>query len=122
MVWYYQYEINQSSVITVPVFDQQTICFNGAKLPDALNDSEVYAAGGGTIILKKVKLPEVVKNRSVFVEVAQYSDGDAYDRTGSIFVIPMSKKQSFLDAIRDLKQVPSFQSEGQAYPDFDSGL
>ncbi len=112
----YQYEINQSSVITVPVFDQQTICFNGAKLPDALNDGEVYAAGGGTIILKKVKLPEVVKNRSVFVEVAQYSDGDAYDRTGSIFVIPMSKKQSFLDAIRDLKQVPSFQSEGQAYP------
>lgn len=112
----YQYEINQSSVITVPVFDQQTICFNGAKLPDALNDGEVYAAGGGTIILKKVKLPEVVKNRSVFVEVAQYSDGDAYDRTGSIFVIPMSKKQSFLDAIRDLKQVPSFHSEGQAYP------
>lgn len=29
----YQYTINQSGVITIPVFDQQSICFNNAKLP-----------------------------------------------------------------------------------------
>ena len=96
----YQYTINQSGVITIPVFDQQTICFNNAKLPDTLEDGITYSAGGGTLILKKVKLPESAKNRSIFVEVAQYSDGDAYDRTGSVFVIPTDKKQSFLDAIR----------------------
>lgn len=63
-----------------------------------------------------MKLPESAKNRSIFVEVAQYSDGDAYDRTGSVFVIPTDKKQSFLDAIRNLKSVPSFQAKDGNYP------
>ena len=52
----YSYAINQSGVISVPVFDQQTICFNGAKLPETLEEGKVYAAAGGTIVLKKVKL------------------------------------------------------------------
>ena len=81
----YQYTINQSGVITIPVFDQQSICFNNAKLPEVLEDGVQYSAGGGTILLKKVKLPDYVKNRTVFAEVVQYSDGDAYDRTGSVF-------------------------------------
>lgn len=111
----YQYTINQSGVITIPVFDQQTICFNGAKLPDTLEDGVQYSAGGGSIILKKVKLPDYVKNRLIFAEVAQYSDGDAYDRTGSIFLIPTDKQQSFLDAIRSLNSVPAFRSEDTDY-------
>ena len=111
----YQYAINQSGVITIPIFDQQTICFNGAKLPETLENDVIYSAGGGAIILKKVKLPENVKHRSIFVEAVQYSDGDAYDRTGSIFVIPTDKKQSFIDAIRDLKSVPSFTAGNDQY-------
>lgn len=111
----YQYTLNHSNVITIPVFDQQTVCFNGAKLPEQLEEGVVYNAGGGSIILKKVKLPDYVKNRSIFVEVAQYSDGDAYDRTGSVFFIPTGKEQSFLNALRDLKSVPSFRSEETDY-------
>ena len=111
----YQYAINQSGVITIPVFDQLTICFNGAKLPETLEDNVIYSAGGGAVILKKVKLPENVRGKSIFAEVVQYSDGDAYDRTGSIFVIPTDKKQSFLDAIRNLKSVPSFTSGTDTY-------
>lgn len=111
----YQYTLNQSGVITIPVFNEQTICFNGAKLPDQLNDNECYSAAGGTVILKKVKLPEYVANRTVFVEVSQYSDGDAYDRTGSVFLIPTDKKQSFLDALRNLNSVPSFRSDSTDY-------
>lgn len=111
----YQYTINQSGVITIPVFDQQSICFNGAKLPETLEEGVQYSAGGGTIILKKVKLPDYIKNRDVFAEVVQYSDGDAYDRTGSIFMIPIEKAQSFLDAMRNLDSVPAFSSEGTDY-------
>ncbi|MCS3141046.1 hypothetical protein NXY40_03225 [Phocaeicola vulgatus] len=33
----YQYTINQSGVITIPVFDQQSICFNNGKLPVVLD-------------------------------------------------------------------------------------
>lgn len=106
----YQYTINQSGVITVPIFDQQPIRFDNAKLPEQLNDSEIYEAAGGTVILKKVKLPKPSKDRSIFAEVVQYSAGDAYDRTGSVFIIPTDKKQSFIDALRDLNSVPSFHS------------
>lgn len=111
----FQYAINQSGVITVPVFDQQRINFDGAKLPATLADGEIYNCGGGTVILRKVKLPAKVDDRQVFAEVVQYSDGDAYDRTGSVFMIPTDKKQSFVDAIRDLNSVPAFTADGTDY-------
>ena len=106
----FNYTIKQSVVTTVNVFDQETICFKKAQLPEQLESDKVYAAAGGTIILKKVKLPEVIKGRCIFAEVVQYSDGDAYDRTGSIFTIPVGKEKSFLDMLRNLKSVPSFHS------------
>lgn len=84
-------------------------------MPEVLKEGVQYSAGGGTILLKKVKLPDYVKNRTVFAEVVQYSDGDAYDRIGSVFLIPESKRLSFLDAMRDLKKVPSFHSENMDY-------
>ena len=112
----YSYAINQSGVIVVPVFDQQTICFNNAKLPDGkLEAGKTYMAAGGTVILKKVQLPDSINDRQVFVEAVQYSDGDAYDRTGSIFMIPTGKAQSFIDALRDLNSVPSFHSGDTDY-------
>lgn len=106
----YSYAINQSGVINVPVFDQDAIKFDGAKLAEDLKDGEIYRAAGGTVILKKVSLPEDIADRSVFLEVVQYSKGDAYDRTGSIFIIPEDRKQSFVDALHNLKSVPSFHS------------
>lgn len=113
----YLYAINQSGVITVPVFDHARINFSGAAIPDQLADGEVYNVGGGTIVIKKVTLPDTAATagRYIFAEVEQYSEGDAYDRTGSIFVIPTDKKQSFVDALRDLKSVPAFVSDSVAY-------
>jgi hypothetical protein len=111
----YQYRINQSGVITVSVFDQQPIRFDGSSLSDNLSDNVCYSAGGGTIIMKKVKLPDNVADRDVFAELVQYSAGDAYDRTGSVFMIPTDKAQSFIDAMRDLNSVPSFKSGDTDY-------
>ena len=111
----YQYKINHSNVITIPVFEEENVCFNGAKFPEKLEGAVSYSVGGGTILMKKVKLPEYVKDRSIFVELIQWSDGDAYDRTGSVFVIPTDKKQSFLDAMKDLKSVPHFTSGNENY-------
>lgn len=107
----YLYEINNANVITVNVFDQDRISFTGAKLPEGeLKSNTLYQAGGGTIIMKKVKLPDYTADRSIYCEVIQYSDGDAYDRTGSVFVVPTDKEQSFLDAMRDLDKTPSFRA------------
>lgn len=107
----YLYEINNANVITVNVFDQDRISFTGAKLPEGeLKSNTLYQAGGGTIIMKKVKLPDYTADRSIYCEVIQYSDGDAYDRTGSVFVVPTDKEQSFLDAMRDLDKTPFFRA------------
>ncbi len=112
----YRHTLNHSNVITVPVFKEDAVNFTGAKAPENYEDGVVYRVGGGSIILKKVTLP-TVKNRDVFVELTQYSKGDAYDRTGSVFMIPMDKAKSFLDAIKDLKSVPGFKANnGVFYP------
>ena len=113
---YYRYALNNCNVITVPVFDQESVNFTGAKAPESIEAGKTYRVGGGSIILKKVTLPESA-NRDVFVELTQYSRGDAYDRTGSVFIIPMNKEKSFLDMIKDLKSVPGFTANnGIFYP------
>ena len=112
----FQYAIKQSVVHTVRIFDQERIAFNGAKLPEGeLQPGKVYACAGGTVILKKVTLPELHRGWGIFADVTQYSEGDAYDRTGSVFVIPTGKQQSFLDAIRKLDSTPKFTSGGVDY-------
>lgn len=113
----FQHALRQSRVINVRVFEEERVCFDGSKLPrpDSLLSDRVYRCGGGSIILKKVKLPASSAGRHVFVELAQYSDGDAYDRTGSVFIIPTGKEKTFLDAIHRLQDVPAFESNGEAY-------
>ena len=113
----YTYACNHCYDINVRVFDQQAVKFSGDKLADpaTLKDGEMYRCGGGTIILKKVKLPEHARDRDIFATLTQYSVGDAYDRTGSVFVIPTGKEQSFLDAMHNLKSVPAFRSGDTDY-------
>lgn len=113
----YTYACNHCYDINVRVFDQQAVKFSGDKLadPKTLQDGQMYRCGGGTIILKKVQLPEKARDRDIFATLTQYSVGDAYDRTGSVFVIPTGKEQSFLDAMHNLKSVPAFRSGDTDY-------
>ena len=97
----YQARITANYVTPVKVFDHEQINW-GRKMdnPEAMQSGETYHFAGGTIILKKVKLPEVTDDYTVFAEITQYSNGDAYDRTGSVFLIPQEKKISFLDGLK----------------------
>lgn len=108
----YQYECNHCYDINFRIFDQQAVKFSGEKLPEpsTLKEGVQYSAGGGTIIMKKVKLPENAHDRDIFATLTQYSVGDAYDRTGSVFVVPMDKEKNFLDAMYKLNSVPAFRS------------
>lgn len=113
---HYRFAINNSGVETIPVFTDGRIHFTGEKMPETLEADKVYNVGGGTVILKKVTLPKNVDGKAIFAELIQCSDGDAYDRTGSVFVIPTDKPLSYLDAMRALKSVPAFVSNGVEYP------
>ncbi|ULT26089.1 hypothetical protein KUH03_03790 [Sphingobacterium sp. E70] len=52
------------------------------------------------MIVKKVKIPKIKASDNVFVQLVEQSKGDAYDRTGSVFIIPANKAQSFLDGMK----------------------
>ena len=49
-------------------------------------DTVVHYAGG-TLVLRRLELPDLPDHYQHFVELHQQSNGDAYDRTGSIFIV-----------------------------------
>ncbi len=90
-------------VLTTHVFENEQICWGKEKptLTDIPYDTTLHYAGG-TLILKRIKLPKLPSHYQTFIELRQRSNGDAYDRTGSVFVIPGAGnklKPTFLDAI-----------------------
>ena len=103
--------------ITVPVFSQQQINFTDSIVNPADNLQNVtYRYAGGTLVLKKLKLPDS-ERYSVFADLSEYSNGDAYDRTGSVFVIPTDRQKSFLDGLKNGKnELPVYKDkQGKQY-------
>lgn len=98
----YQRQIIESRYQTINVFSNEQISFgNKIKNPAGEQLNATYHFSGGTVILKKVKLPAATPGQSLFAELIQYSNGDAYDRTGSVFMIPQDKSVSFLNALQN---------------------
>jgi hypothetical protein len=105
----FNYKIQQSKVIAVNVFDHESIYFREIPKVTQLDDTKVMRFANGSIVMKKVKLPENNEGYAIFTELSQYSEGDAYDRTGSIFVVPTDKEKSFFDGLLNGKeQLPQY--------------
>ncbi|NQU32318.1 MAG: peptide-N-glycosidase [Bacteroidetes bacterium] len=111
----------KSRYTTMPIFNNETINFDPDYWKDNAYDSvtDVYHYSKGAVIMKKITLPEILKKgASVFAKLTSWSAGDAYDRTGSVFVIvPKDGKLSMLDAIKDsLGVLPLyFDNDGKKY-------
>ena len=105
-------------VITIPVFKDAQICFN-PKLEKSrtIPFDTVLPYSNGTIILKRLNLKQLPSHYQIFAELIEQSNGDAYDRTGSIFVIPTAQKTNFLNALIDSVGVlPTFTDKnGEEY-------
>ncbi len=71
------------------VFDNEKINFNPDILPPTENELKAdttYRMSKGSVILKKIKLtPELSNSEYIFAQLTCRSNGDAYDRTGSVF-------------------------------------
>ncbi|TRW25389.1 GLPGLI family protein [Flavobacterium zepuense] len=93
----YRDQLWKSRFTTISVFKDEVINFSGES---ASNDSVVRFANG-TVILRKINFPEIKPGNQVFVDLTEQSNGDAYDRTGSVFIIPQGEKQSFLDGLKN---------------------
>lgn len=82
---------------TIEVFKDEVINFSDASKS---NDS-ILRFANGTIILKKVKFPEIKPGSQTYVELTEQSNGDAYDRTGSVFAIPVDEGHSFFNGLKN---------------------
>lgn len=95
----------KSRFTTLSVFEDEIINFSDQSKS---NDS-ILRFANGTIILRKIKFPEIPQGSQIFAELKTQSNGDAYDRTGSVFVIPTDSKISFLDALQNgIKDIPVY--------------
>ena len=103
----------KSRFTTISIFENETINFTS----DLKKDEKILRFAKGTLILRKVKYPKIEANANVFVELTEQSAGDAYDRTGSVFIIPQNKEKSFFDALKNgVKTIPSFDNgNGKTY-------
>ena len=109
-------------VITTRIFGRAQICWgkeNAHMDVDSFDDvpfDTVLHYAGGTLILKHVSLPTVPDHYQHFVEIHQQSNGDAYDRTGSLFYIPRGKHNFFNAINQHPDSVPVFIGrDGQRY-------
>ena len=98
--------------IRLPVFQKERIRFS----EDVKSDS-ILRFANGTVIVKKVKIPKIKFSDNVFVQLVEQSKGDAYDRTGSVFIIPANKAQSFLDGMKNgMSTLPKYENgNGKSY-------
>lgn len=110
----------RSRYTTIPIFENETINFDPDYWKDNVLDSSsnVYHFSKGAVIMKKIKLPESIKTGAeVFANLSCWSAGDAYDRTGSVFIILPNDKLTMLDAMKNgLEVLPLYyDNNGKKY-------
>ena len=114
----YRATITENYITTISVFDREQISFgNEIKNPTDANSNQTFKFSNGTVLLRKIILPDAKTDYSAFAELVQYSNGDAYDRTGSVFIIPTDRPVSFLKALQNgLAVLPIYKDrQGKAY-------
>lgn len=93
-------------IIKVPVFDKEQIHFSEIeKFKGEIPFDSVIHFAYGTLILKRINLDTLPEHYSIFIEMEEQSNGDAYDRSGSVFVIPTDRELSLKDALIDSIQM-----------------
>jgi len=102
----------KSRFTNIEIFRKEILNFTDSPKS---NDS-ILRFAGGTVVVRKVKFPEIKSSSSVFAEVIEQSNGDAYDRTGSVFIIPQGEL-TFMDAFtKGIAAVPYYENgNGKQY-------
>lgn len=104
----YRDELWKSRFTTITVFENEVINFSDASKS---NDS-VLRFANGTVLVRKLKVGKINSGSKVFVDLKEQSNGDAYDRTGSVFVIPLNTQTTFFDALQNGIDVLPFYENG----------
>ena len=103
----YQDLVWKSKFETLNVFENQIINFSS----ESKSNDSVFRFANGTICLRKIKFPKLSAKNAIYTDLTLQSNGDAYDRTGSVFIISEDKKISFFNALKDsISVLPYFEN------------
>ena len=95
----------KSRFTTIEVFKEQIINFSS----ESKSNDTILRFANGTIAVRKIKFPAIKSGSQIFADVTEQSNGDAYDRTGSFFIIPTDKELSFLNGLQNgVKSLPIY--------------
>lgn len=85
---------------TVTIFKDELLNFN----KNNISNDTILKFNDGCTSFKKIKLPKISPDESIFIQVIEQSNGDAYDRTGSVFLVQddlINKKTDLLNSIKN---------------------
>lgn len=103
----------KSRFTNISVFKKEVINFSD----ESKSNDSILRFANGTVMIRKIKFPEIKKGSQIFADVTEQSNGDAYDRTGSVFLIPTDKPISYLDGLqKGVKTLPVYENgNGKKY-------
>ena len=109
----YRDEVWRSKFIQIPIFKNEKICFD----PNNIKSDSILRFAEGTVILKKIKVPALLDDSQAFIELVEKSNGDAYDRTGSVFFIPEDQPLTFFEGMKNgMSKLPKYEvGDGKEY-------
>ncbi len=98
----YEELVIKSRYITIPVFEKEQINWQDSIVnPEGWQAGFTYRLNRGNILLKKIKLPKITPAGNAFLKVTAWSNGDAYDRLGSVFILTEENEAAALEALRN---------------------
>lgn len=91
----YKKRVWESRFKTIPLFEDDIVNYSDT----IIEKPNLFRYAKGTLLVKKVKIPKINNTDQVFINLTEQSNGDAYDRTGSVFLIPYYHEISLMDAL-----------------------
>lgn len=99
-------------VITTHIFNKERIHWGDTtRYQGSMPFDTTIHFAGGTLILKRINLQTLPEHYQLFAELTTQSSGDAYDRTGSIFIIPQDSITLYDALTKGIENIPYFTSK-----------
>lgn len=99
-------------VITTHIFNKERIHWGDTtKYQGSMPFDTTIHFAGGTLILKRINIQILPEHYQLFAELTTQSSGDAYDRTGSIFIIPQDSITLYDALTKGIENIPYFTSK-----------
>ncbi|MFM2048910.1 MAG: hypothetical protein RI955_1458 [Bacteroidota bacterium] len=105
----------KSKYSIIPIFEKEQINFEDLNKNKNIKHLEIeHRFVKGNVILKTIKLPEHASKGSYFVKLTLWSNGDAYDRVGSVFTVSSQKEKSVFTAMANgLESLPVYEDKNK---------